>query len=147
MRKLEMRELAAYLPYGLKIQIEGKVKELVGLESPYKTNNNFYIHGIVRELNGTYRQTCSMCLTEKTAHLCKPLLIPMSELTPDFLADGFEDVTNYLSKNDIKKIVTEKMPLYYVPYGQLLRLVSWHFDVFNLIPSGLALNKLDFLTP
>jgi len=81
--KLTIEHLSPYLPYRLHIQLEGKIKELIGLESPYKTNNNFFIRGEVREIGGTYRQTHSMRLTEKTAHLCKPLLLPLSELTDE----------------------------------------------------------------
>lgn len=160
--KLQLKHLACYLPYGLTLQLDGKVKELVGLEAPYKTNNNYFIHGIVREIGGTYRHTQSMCLTEKTVHLCKPLLIPMSELKKEQWIKVFKAATGF----DIEILNIDPTSVhcsfngtmyghYYFDdcefrstqtFNQLAAfdtLFSLHADIHGLIEKGLALSKIE----
>jgi|ERR1700676_1726372 len=131
MNAITFEQLAHYLPYHLQIQIDSKIRELVGLESPYKTNSNFFIHGIVRELNGTYKQTQSMCLTEKTVHLCKPLLVPLSKFNNSKADDEIAEIS---------KSIRIYNPID-LPYWQIQILFKHHFDVFGLIDNGLALIK------
>jgi hypothetical protein len=136
--KLEPEHILPYVPFGLTGVRRGfdyntlkdtwtEIVEVKSIAIPSRLDENFRINptsGSIRIFD------------------FKPLLLPLSELTPNFLVNGYEDVTNYISKNDIIKIVTEKMPVYYIPYGQMQRLFSWHFDVFHLIDKGLAISKV-----
>ena len=121
--KLTVNHIAPYLPYGLK----GKytLSNVIILERGQKDE--------VRE------KTLDIENPLFFLKYCTPLLLPLDKLTKDFLVDGIEDVTNYLSISDIAKI--KENVLYYIPYGHFLRLVSWHFDVFGLIEKGLAIDK------
>lgn len=133
---LELKHLAAYLPYKLLVELEGKVKELIGLEAPYKTNNNYFIRGEVKKRNGTYRETQSMCLTKDTVHLCKPLLRPLTEL---FTTPGFS-VSNLITHGYHNTFWDkENFSVNHIYYHDLQILLSYHFDVFGLIDKGFAL--------
>lgn len=125
--EITIEQLAPYLPYGLNFYRPYLIYS--GGENPQPDHEEWGEDEVTIE-NFKHVLDSGMPL----------LLHPLSDLTIDYLVDGVEDVTNYLSKNDINKIVSEKMPLYYIPYGQFLRLVSWHFDVFGLIEKGLAID-------
>lgn len=69
-------------------------------------------------------------------HIFKPLLIPLSEIPQElFQKSGFSTVNMMLSAID-----RQFVPVWF--WNDLLKL---HFDVFNLIPQGLALNKLNYI--
>jgi len=149
METLKLEHLAPYLPYGLQIQLEGKIKELIGLESPYKTNDNFFIRGQVREIGGTYRQTHSMCLTEKTAHLCKPLLLPLSELTDEQWIEVFE--VGFQALNREPKLLSDvfiekpinRVSIYTKDTGNMV--VSFNYVNNQFITDTLAFNQISAL--
>jgi hypothetical protein len=87
-QQLELKHLAAYLPYKLNILREGKIVELCGLEQPYKTNKSYHIRGETKIPNGTYRQTCSFYVDEKGLEVFKPILRPLSDLTKEIEHNG-----------------------------------------------------------
>ena len=149
--KLTIEHLAAYLPYEVKINLNRPLFErtdinLMGLTIAFNssTNEHFIIKSEV---------------TYGLEHI-QPLLRPLSDLTKEIEHNGerfvpiewFEigDDSNYsveydngnikliralesLSKNGFANEVE------YFPYGVITKLLSWHFDIYSLIPQGLAI--------
>ena len=126
-QKLELRHLACYLPYGLKITQRGFGQDL------------------------TVEMTCNNLqnmIDGSTGY--KPLLIPLSEFNKNLDGNGtmYEQTYNVanldLSDKLILNISFEQqggvLPLMDC-YSTLQVLFANHFDVFGLINSGLALNK------
>lgn len=137
--KLELKHLAPYLPYGLKIEHstfqtgKRKISELTSIKSnSVETEHRIY------------------CQIEN----CKPILRPISELLEklDFFELGDDD--NYsiefdhgnikLIKN-LESIADNKsyFDIQFLPYAVVQQLIEWHFDIFGLIPAGLAISIHD----
>jgi hypothetical protein len=117
--KLELKHLAPYLPYGLKLQ----------------SKNPFGI-----------KHTCSLVFEREEYLECniktaikyqfKPILIPLSELTKESAINyGYPD-EHHLERSVLSS---------HAPYKIWIELVSEHYDVFGLIDKGLAIdiNKLE----
>lgn len=135
--KIELKHLTSYLPYNLKITKEdwGKIGELV----PF----------IKKDLKGLQIEI-DYALTTKS----KPILRPMNEVEDYFLELygklQHQDITDYLDEDflssmdnlDISEIGDKKIE--YLPYGTIQVLLKHHFDIFDLIAKGLALNINDF---
>jgi len=125
MKKLEIKHLAVYLPYGLKVSDdEAKIATLCALYDDvaylsYKYNVGEY---------------------EFSLHEIQPLLIPLSELTLRQLF-GDQMYNRYYSQLFNTDIVFKPGAL---PQFAFESLVEHHFDVFGLIEAGLALNKLEY---
>lgn len=133
--------LAAYLPYKFNIEIDGVKKELIGLESPYKTNNNFFINAVIRDPNGTYRNTQSLCLSERNANLCKPILRPLSELRGNHHHLGLLDM-DYAKLANYLYDANFSLPLLdVISYNAARELLKQHYNVFNL-PDGEYVKKV-----
>jgi len=154
--KIQTKHLAPYLPYRLNILLQGKKLELTGLESPYKTNDNYYVNGVVREINGTYKQSRSMCLTDKNVDLCKPIFRPMSDCLK-FITDhkgrkfcpaealwsvDSVDIDRWNTFGFIPPYWHDciKVGVNSHDWNTVKFLFEWHFDVFGLIPAGLAID-------
>lgn len=138
MEKLEFKHMVCYLPYGLKILREGSIVELCGLDQPYKTNNNYFIKGETKKINGTHRQCLSFCVDEKHLPSFKPLLVPLSAFNESKAdAEIFAKGNYYMS---VKINACDELL-----YWEVEILLKHHFDVFGLIPAGLALSKLEYL--
>ncbi|WP_312698181.1 hypothetical protein [Sphingobacterium mizutaii] len=125
MERLTIKELAPYLPYGLKVQItENKaITEVLSLDAHrYK--------GQIRIETALGSWGCSYF---------KPLLRRLSQLTEEIEHNGERfvpvDVLGWNSyENIIKKGICDS-----VGYQYMIKLFEWHFDVFSLIDRGLAL--------
>ena len=160
--KLEIKHLAAYLPYGLKVSNNthpDDVNLVTGLrdETYFTKQNSRYAYGDVEN--------------------CKPLLRPLSDLTKPININGdcFHPILflaelamqNENVKPEIKNSVSFGFDYKIVqkPFGKILKvtrldewiliisfneperckhyifekLIEWHFDVFGLIDKGLAL--------
>jgi len=109
--KLELKHLAPYLPYGLKIQ-SCNIETVIGLK------NNCVI---VEEFSFPY-PICN----------CKPILRPLSELTTEFINSD-----NFLKEFQPEFIVGNR---YEWSYGFVDRLFQLHFDIYGLIEKGLAID-------
>ena len=132
--KLELKHLAPYLPYGLKVLSYQRVKSLRSLSS-----DTLYLYGNV--LKGyTYKE-------------CKPILRPLSDLTKEIGFNGEvvvvadiifpeEDYTNKFDRNvaigalQLQNAIGHTCTFYQV----VETLFKYHFDVFNLIDKGLAID-------
>ncbi len=119
MEKLELKHLAPYLPYGLKMYYDVLMGHTWVLD---KTNLN--------------------AITDKD----KPILRPLSDLTKNIESNKF---LNSFSSNIVHKVFKlveyENSNLYeYIlkktPYGIIGKLFEHHFDVFGLIEKGLAID-------
>ena len=133
--KLELKHIAPYLPYGLIAADEyGRKRKVVLSHFTYDT------------------QTVSICNLidlgfRMTEH--KPILRPMSiiELTNYFLLLFDEDINvrtflndEFLESHgiDFEKILDFKIE--WLPFGVVDLFLKHHFDVFGLIPQGLAID-------
>lgn len=122
MEKLTIKELCAYLPYGIDISINGKIQKLNSIDSEAKL----------------------VCYGWGNAGLIdtddvKPLLRPLSSLTEEIEHNGEKfvpvDILGWNSyENIIKKGICDS-----VGYQYMIKLFEWHFDVFGLHERGLAI--------
>lgn len=115
--KLELKHLAPYLPYGLKWKnlVVGKENEVIGLEV----------------VKGELRIRTNDGLYGYHSEKMKPILRPLSELTK-------EDAVNfdYVDEEHLKRSVI----VGHAPFDVFNELLKEHFDVFDLIKNGLALD-------
>ena len=112
--KLELKHLAPYLPYGLKI---GKIKGFEAYRLMVCTENNS------EEIN------IDPCVRLQY----KPILRPLSDLTEKELrGQGFWHHIDFL--------IYDKADTTHIPYNMVVYLLSNHFDVFKLIDNGLAID-------
>lgn len=138
MEKLELKNLAPYLPYGLMVQYEGAKKyEVILLES--KTLQ-------IRVSRFPYRLRFSFSEI-------KPILRPLSDLTKEIEVNGEKFVPydyfyddpendwfdgnvwlNYMFEGNI-----DKTDLNFIPYYIVQKLLEWHFNIFDL-PENLYVN-------
>ena len=135
MEKLELRHLAPYLPYGLKIQgqTHGDIEELEMLSelSVYVKSQNSTAYGAWADLFDI-----------------KPLLRTMSELTEN-------EMRNLHHLYRPKEMATDKLCDLIFYWGNTTDLFDIqsvfeylyknHFDVFGLIEKGLAVSLTDAL--
>jgi len=117
--KLELKHLAPYLPYEL------KVKNTVTRSGATWTATGIHIHNenVFVNLNKSYTGT-------NTRHI-KPILRTMSDLPDEIFEDfGFADEEDFL-------VCLIEGSINYCDY---IKLISQHFDVFGLIDAGLAID-------
>lgn len=126
MKKLTIEQLAPYLPYGLKVLEEfdvndPQIREVTGISnSTITTNLQRY----------PFRQVCNI-------DDIKPILRPLSDLTDEYLSELNLDVADEIELREVKD---GKMLTGYLPHLLHELLISKHFDLFDLINSGLAID-------
>lgn len=108
--ELELKYLAPYLPYGLKI---------------YQEDLREHVNTFSWELN------IETNLKQVLEFQNKPILRPLSDLTEEYVSRKTIDDYNFCSSRDITKCLS---------YHSLSYLLSLHFDVFGLIEKGLAID-------
>ena len=131
--KLELKHLAPYLPYNLKLKINTPI--------------------------GTFNRDFQLdCGHDFNLHLSqgnvKPILRPLSDLLEklDFFEIG--DDSNYSIEFDhgniklienLESIADNKsyFDIQFLPYAVVQQLIEWHLDIFGLIPAGLAVSIHD----
>ena len=137
--KIELKHLAPYLPYELQL---------------YGASDIWIMHSLgVEEIciaNGLHTQTLSFddCLTDYS-----PMLRSMTRLTKEIEHGGKKiipidhllpsiDDNYYTAKIRFQDSVWLKEnndgAVFNLSYKKLEKLFEWHFDVFGLIPAGLA---------
>lgn len=120
--KLELKHLAPYLPYGLRAEYKGKIIIIQGL----KDSTPWSI------------QDCAQIDKDTWTYLydIQPILRRMSDLTPEekdlFL---IENESNHTSNAEEQALREARRTLWFL---------KKHFDIFNLIPQGLAID-INFL--
>lgn len=115
MEKLELKHLAPYLPYGLKIM-----------------NTNTNEHEWEMCLSDAIQGAKNDILEVLTVGYQKPILRPLSDLTKGDVA--------YLGYNSSAKCIMDILEGD-ISYHKFEWLSSKHFDVFGLIEVGLAIDK------
>lgn len=117
--KLELKHLAPYLPYGLKYRF----REIGG-------DVEMFYHSIAGILNRGD----------------KIYLRPLSDLTKEIEHNGekFVPMHEFWNANEGEfeiRLAPNGAVHNATPYWIIQKLFEWHFDVFNLIPQGLAIKK------
>ena len=131
--KLELKHLAPYLPYDLKVMdlYDNKERFFVG----YSINHTEQVKiSVYKNLLSTGRLSSEV----------KPILRPLSDLKTIEkeikLVDSYWYVDDYLTE---KCTVDKIYPLHvieFIPYAIMQVLLKYHFDVFGLIEKGLAID-------
>ena len=145
--QLELKHLAPYLPYGLKIKENSGLKRVLTLKwLRYREDDGRPIVGV-----GINSMEINMYHEE-----FKPILRPLSDLTKEIEYNGEGELTYFdvleggavyiswcESKESGKPISINQINGW--PWRQMVKLFEWHFDVFGLIEKGLAIdiNTLD----
>ena len=138
--KLQLKHLAPYLPYGLKCEILNYKNDYVG--EKYGICNGFYYLG--NNVHYTFKDRST---AGKTAHYFKPILRPLSDLTKEIenIVKGehnnclvWENWIEHLSDFEGK---LQEANILACPYELMQLLLQNHFDVFEIIPKGLAIDK------
>ena len=145
MKKLKLEYLSPYLPYNLRLIFE-KSGRIINMQSCFNEGD---LHITDCGEGNDY----NLKLWE-----FKPILRPLSDLVEEINADNDNKTfapNIYLLENreceaeyefiealyDDMRTVEDKMR--FAPYSIFIQLVKWHFDVFGLIPKGLAFNIND----
>ena len=151
MKTLELKHIAPYLPYGLKVTFEGDdfIHEIVGLSIASKGVE------LISQFGDYGRADIKDCI---------PILRPLSDLDKNITHKGktFNPIKE-LIKMPITKESNALMAFYslntigvgkyledvanygdinpkYLSYPLATKLIEWHFDINGLIEIGLAVN-------
>ena len=126
-KELLLKDLCCRLPYGVKVLFENEVF------------NIDYIFGIYGEIKLDFFDDYTLDITN-----IKPYLFPLSSMTKEQLFD----VQEILGKNEIEiedgflRIVDSERNT--ISYLEILAVLEWfyknHFDIYGLIPMGLAID-------
>ncbi len=153
--KLEPRHLAPYLPYGLRIDKPNMLLKGIEIEKPK------HYYALIEYLDEKAKCKCCDAKTNDVKTMkhqiwtTQPLLRPLSDLTKEIKHDGekfipLHEIRDTLRYPDLKlsennafgscefNIGNNGQTFGYCVYEKLFK---WHFDVFGLIPKGLAIEK------
>lgn len=137
---LELKHLAPYLPYGLKI-------------TTFDANNGFYKleMGLDDEDNDIF--PIQFVKGNKDS---KPILRPLSDLTKEIEVneERFVPIERIINERDCDAeydfiealeddINSMDEKILFAPYSVMDKFLEWHFDVFGLIEKGLAISYND----
>jgi hypothetical protein len=137
--KLEIKHLAPYFPYGLKLNLTRPL---------FKCNNVSIIKCDFRYSKTTKEQY--LCLDNVTYgyHDIIPILRPLSDLTKEIEHNGEKFVPiEYLYNNytpitkSVKGMYMDLQSPLDHRFDVVQKLIEWHFDVFGLIEAGLAVKN------
>ena len=129
--KLELKYLAAYLPYELKVLFEHRPS--------FKSHPNYFKTEKLSASNISI-------IGKKTYSLvsAKPILRPLSDLTKEITHNGesFVPAGKMITHGFHNSFwyETDKFDYRYLYSYDLDKLLEWHFDVFGLIGKGLAVD-------
>lgn len=132
-KELLLQDLCGRLPYGVKV----KVKHYEGI---------FELRSIHE--NGTVYLSGETVNIEDYFENCKPYLFPLSSMTEEQKKEFFDGTPLELDKyGDVSvKIDSDRNYLYTdleIYLEVINRLLKNHFDIYGLIPMGLAENATD----
>jgi hypothetical protein len=134
--KLELKHLAPYLPYKLRVL--------------YHFENRMMNAG-----NGSSKNWIGItALLQRQSELCHPILRPLSDLTKEIEVGGKKfipikeinwTITEYpLMEEDGTVFLQDSCELNMLEISEVYKvyqmLFEWHFDVFGLIEQGLAID-------
>ena len=131
--KLELKHIAPYLPYGLKFRNGKEFDVVTGID-----NNT-----VISLFRGHLTNFTSI-------EEIKPILRPLSDLTKEIEVNGikYESVEHYFEEiyytqtfhKQVKSIIQDERWINHCEYILVEFLFEHHFDVFGLIPQGLAID-------
>ena len=134
--KLEVKHLAPYLPYALKVQyiVRDKVEKTGYMRSI--SHNEDEAHPTRVSINHNY---------EEHIWMFKPILKPISDLKSELILEHFkywEEVEFYGNSFSIKGkgMIMQGYDFDDLPYTLVQKLLEFHFDLFGLIEKGLAVD-------
>ena len=141
-----IKQIAPYLPYDLGIKILNYKSDYVGIE--YSTIIGFYY---VKNIPHFAYFGGS---TGKSIGECKFIMRPLSDLTKPCLEDGkipLEELAVHLFDREMRDYFYNNVPkgsVNGIPFWVSQKLFEWHFDMFNLIEEGIAIdvNTVDINT-
>ena len=134
--ELQIKHLAPYLPYGLKLQYV--VRE--------KVEKTGIMKSIIHNEDETHPTKVSIEWGDaEHIWMFKPLLRSLSEIKNYFqpIFDTDKEVNEFLSYETLTPFSIEDLENClpeYIPYGSFKVLLKHHFDVFGLIEKGLAVD-------
>lgn len=117
--KLELKHLAGYLPYGLKMYWEDNQHRPQAAWELKPESVDFVL----------YNQN-------------KPILRPLSDLTKEIEVNGEKFVPNKnlkFGENKLRTINHSKL-LNETSFSAIQKLLEWHFDIYGLIKNDLAID-------
>ena len=124
--ELELKHLAPYLPYELKL---------------YGSSDIWLIHSLGVEdiciANGLHTQTLSFddCITDYL-----PILRPLSQLK-EVVCQAMSNINTDMSVAiEISEFANKKIILHNLSYGAYEELLRNHYDIFGLIDAGIAID-------
>ena len=148
MKTLELKHLAAYLPYKLNCNLYDNGElinngELMTIKTKYSENSENPLTFNCKSKKYPEKYTHPLCFNYVEI---KPILRPLSDISKIIEHDGkrfsafnvlAKRASEYIPEKDLnKKAVAELLG----NYSQVEKLIEWHFDVFGLIEAGLSLD-------
>lgn len=141
--KLTIKELAPYLPYGLKFISEMDDRDGITGQLPiWRMNGISFLFG---DYCANTQETSDAYAIEKI----KPFLRPLSDLTKPIEHNGetfvpFEELCRFSDYSEwLWSIEDDKYEMstpHRWPYELVEKLIEWHFDIHGLIKAGLAID-------
>jgi hypothetical protein len=136
--KLELKHLAPYLPYKLKVELLNfdMLTKMMGIKEPNEEMR--------------FSEMLDLSSYKKLNLMYKPVLRPLSDLYKEIEIDGYSFNTpiEYISSSNanrgqIAKWISKDL-ISNLQYWQIERLLELHFDIFGLIEADLAhdINKI-----
>src|SRR5690606_13632168 len=124
--KLELKHLAPYLPYGLRLfHAEYKAKHILDIS-------------IKEVIYDSEMSAVTLTAMVNGNEYLKPLLRPLSDLTKEIEHNGEKFVPSELLNFDFSDL--SQLDYEYIPYNLATFLLEHHFDIFGLIENGLAID-------
>lgn len=137
--KLELKHLAPYLPYGLRINVYKKPDSELYIEN--QPILDFKLSLMPKDVH-------LVCSKSRVFYLesIKPILRPLFDLTKEIEYDGnkapaIEFISTSNKDQEKTQNLLDSMLYVRLPYWKIKRLLEMHFDVFGLIEEGLAIEK------
>lgn len=129
--KLQLKHLATYLPYDVRIKDYNREGVLFGITGSHG--------GQVQVLNTS---TMKICDFKGTLQFVRPVLHPLSDLDKniDCVNELYENCSEIDSELDYLPEFKGNLSNSGISYEAMDILISWHFDVFGLIDNGLAID-------
>lgn len=147
---LQIKHLTPYLPYNLQIQIQDKVYSLSQIDTVGKYS--VWVHTCSSDIELMFKHNCvakgrnGIELGLKLEEI-KPLLHPLENLLddcPEEIRDEFSvwEWDTFTNRMEFRAVD----PIDRIPTSAFLKMVELKYDVFRLIPQGLALDINTVLT-
>jgi len=142
MEQITIKELAPYLPYGLKCQYLHKTSDV------FKIDNNVFTMDVL-DCDSTYKvwtydkDFCKQLVWDSKGFRLrdfKPLLKPLSDYK-DINGEAMrKDVINAVDFLPVYELANGMRKLETMPYGTIQLMAQNHIDFQDLISRGLAIN-------